>query len=81
MFRRPRKRPTETESERDVARALILRTANRFALDQARRRRPPMPAQLHGARHIQQAVCVARRNRLVDADTLVAAGFRAEARR
>jgi hypothetical protein len=33
------------------------------------------------ARHLQRAVCVARRNRLVKPAVLVAAGFRAEERR
>jgi len=34
-----------------------------------------------GEKRLQEAVCVARRKRLVDADTLVAAGFRPEERR
>jgi len=32
---------------------------------------------LFGMRQLQQAVCVARRNRLVSGDVLMAAGFRA----
>jgi hypothetical protein len=54
------------------ARATILVEANRvrndFVLEPLR------------SRHIQQAVCVARRRQLVDKDVLVAAGFNATER-
>lgn len=61
--------------ERAAARRKIIQTANRFRVHQAQRRRPYVPPMVYSARHIQQAVCVARRNALVKADVLDAAGF------
>jgi hypothetical protein len=59
------------------ARLEILRKVNRFVLAESAKRTPPFPAHLLGSRQIQQAVRIARHNRLVPAGVLLAAGFRA----
>lgn len=60
------------------ARLKIIQAANRYKLtfSQIRGYTPT----LFGSRHIQQAVCVCRRNLLVDEATLIEAGFNAKAR-
>lgn len=70
---------------RDEARAEILRAVNRFTLafrrhNQARTRRVLPAARWYGSRHIQEAVCIARRRGLVTGETLIAAGFNARER-
>lgn len=55
---------------RQEARAIIVDAAQRSSATPS----------LYSMRRINQAVCVVRRNRLVDAKVLTAAGFRAVAR-
>lgn len=62
----------------------ILQAVNRFALafrrhNSARGFVPP--TRLYGSRNINEAVCVARRRKLVAPEVLEAAGFRREERR
>lgn len=59
---------------RNEARTKIVQAANRHAA----RRRGKAP---YTMRHIQQAVCIVRRRRLVSDDIIVAAGYNAEERR
>jgi hypothetical protein len=54
------------------ARAEILEAVNKF---QGR-----SPDEKLGRRHIQQAVCIARHNRLVPDSVLLAAGYRSQKR-
>jgi hypothetical protein len=60
---------------------LIIRAANHHIVRTSQRRSPFIPPRLLGMRQIQQAVCVARRNRLIEPTILAAAGFRAKASR
>lgn len=72
---------SSTPSSRPAARALIVQRANIFKVNAHRRRwrwnagvmtRPT----LLSMRQLQLAVCICRRNNLVTAETLAAAGFR-----
>jgi hypothetical protein len=62
--------PRSTRSRRLDARAQILEAANQHRLAQDSPRKP------YAARHINEAVCTVRRNRLVKPAVLEAAGFR-----
>lgn len=71
---------------RTEARLQIVRAVNAFKLrfyrwNTSRIRRPLPQPRLIGLRQIQDAVCIARRNQLVDAHAFEAAGFRREERR
>lgn len=68
-----------SKAVRRDARTDIIQKANRFRLSGVRR---PMlyPVRPFDTRHIQQAVCVCRRNRLVSAATLELAGYNATER-
>lgn len=61
---------------KDEARLNIIQTANAFKL--RRKQRVPIPfiTRLLSMRHIQEAVCIVRRNRLVDSQVLVDAGYK-----
>lgn len=58
------------------ARTCIVQRANQWIIAIAGTRRPWIPAKLLEPRHIQRAVHIARRYKLVPEGTLVEAGFR-----
>lgn len=62
---------------RAEARLRIIQACNRRKIGRARSSWVQVPPRLFGERQIQKAVCMARRFDLVDAEVLVAAGFRA----
>lgn len=65
------------EQARSAARREILAAVNRARrAENAKRRTSFLLPVLYG-RHLQQAVCIARRQRLVENRVLVAAGFNA----
>lgn len=71
-------RPTPTERlARRKARQRIIQAANTHRLRLHRRYGHQDPLSLLTDRHLQRAVCIVRRNRLVKADVLTTAGFRA----
>jgi hypothetical protein len=70
--------------DRTAARLKIVQAANRHIV-RARAPRHSLAAAMHGVRpeptllsqrHLQRAVCIARRNRLVSDDVMALAGFR-----
>lgn len=62
---------------RTAARRKIIQAANAYRLRLHRAAPTPRPPlRLLSARHIQQAVCIVRRRRLVKPEVLVTAGFR-----
>lgn len=70
----------EGGGKRVTPRQEILQAVNRFTLGFHRKnenacRRPLPPARMYGSRHIQEAVCIARRRGLVSNEVLIAAGF------
>ena len=60
---------------RREARAQILAAVNRGRHRENARRRTTFLLPVLYAKHLQQAVCIARRGRLVENDVLVTAGF------
>ncbi len=75
-------RRTDPENK-DLARLRIIQEANSFRLRTKGIRGFTSRGinQMFGPRHIQQAVCVCRRNNLVPAEVLKLAGFRSKERR
>lgn len=69
-------------SPRASARRVIIQAVNRFRLYKARAiGAPGGQVRTLGSRNIQQAVCIARRNRLVRPEVLETAGYRGVERR
>jgi hypothetical protein len=67
---------TRAEARTRIVDAARKHRQRRIALDAA----PFLPPAL-GPRHLQRCVCIVRRNRLVGADVLIAAGFNAGSNR